>query len=98
MFLCAGTAGDLPVGDITQQDMVEGVLRVGGDGGTAFASHEVLPLQGAEETLCLADIEAGRGCYAAEPEDLAVHGGLLQELLLGPWQRVEPRGDHTLYR
>jgi hypothetical protein len=27
-----------------------------------------------------------------------VHGGLVQQLLLAPWQRVQPRCDHSLHR
>ena len=78
--------------------MVKGVLLVAGDRRPALAAHEVLALERAEQLLGLGPGKAACRCHGADPEDLPVHGGLLQELLLPGRQRIEASRDHALHR
>src|SRR6476620_12370955 len=75
---------DLPVRDVAQKRVLEGVLRVSRDCGLPLAPHEVFPLERAQPTLRV-------GREGTDPEDLAVHRRVLEQLLLRARQGVEPR-------
>ena len=89
---------DLAVGDVAEQYVLEGVLRVACDSRSSLAGDEVLSLQSAQPPLRFGGVDACGGGDAAKPEDFAVHRCLLKQLLLGAGQRVDSRGDDALHR
>jgi hypothetical protein len=88
---------DLAIGDVAEQHVLEGILRVAGDRRSSLAGDEVLPLQSAQQPLRLGEVDASRGGDTAKPEDLAVHRCLLKQFLLGAGQSVDSRSDDTLH-
>ena len=51
MLLRPGGARDLRVGDVTHEQVAEGVLALLSDGRTTLATHELLPLEPVQEQL-----------------------------------------------
>ena len=98
MLVDAPRARDLPVGDVADERVQERVLRLAGDRGAALAADELLPLERVERLVELELHAAADRGQPGGPEDLADHGGVLDELLLGGRERVEARGDHPLHR
>jgi hypothetical protein len=98
MLLRPCASRNLPVRDVAEQHVLEGVLGVAGDGRSPLAPNEILPLQRAQYMLCIDSGQTARCRDAAKPEDLPLHRSLLQQLLLGPRQRVQPGCDHALHR
>jgi hypothetical protein len=98
MLFRARAARNLAVCDVAQQNVLKGVLRVAGDRGPSLPPDEVLTLERAQSLLRLGRIDPDSRRRAAEPEDLAVHRGLLEQFLLGARQGVQSRGDHSLHR
>ena len=84
-------ARDLAVGDVADERVEEGVLRLAGDRGAAVAADELLPLERVQDALV-------RARQRARPEDLADHRRVLQERLLLRREPVDPRRDQALHR
>ena len=97
VFLGARAARQLAVSDVAEQHVPERVLRVAAHRRAALPPDEVLSLQRAQETVDVRGRGANRLCHTAQPEHLALHRRLLQELLLGARQRVDPSCDHALH-
>src|SRR5437764_8206258 len=71
---------DLAVGDVAEQYVLEGVLRVACDSRSSLAGDEVLSLQSAQPPLRFGGVDACGGGDAAKPEDFAVHRCLFKQL------------------
>ena len=84
MLLGTCAPRDLTVSNVAQQHVLKRVLRVVGDCRAPFTPDEVLPLQQPQQLLSFGGFDAGRHRDATEPEHLAVHRRLLQQLFLGP--------------
>src|SRR5439155_11518224 len=87
---------DLPVRDVADEQVPEGVLRLGGDRGRARAAYELLALERVQQLFGLPARDAVDRLDGAEPEHLADDGGILEQALLLPGERVEPRRDDPL--
>src|SRR2546421_10093523 len=85
MFLRTVRARNLPVGDVTDEEMLERVLGLTLHRTAAGPLHELLLLQGMELLF-------GRP-ERAEPENLPDHGRVLQQRLLPGRERLQARGD-----
>src|SRR5439155_18744166 len=74
-------ARNLPIRDVTDEQMLEGELGLACNGGATCAFDELLALEGVQppfEFILVA-------CQTSEPEHLAHHRGVLQERLLLGW-------------
>src|SRR5207249_6616275 len=87
--LCPPSARDLPVRDVSYEDVPEHVLTLAGDRRSPLAPHELLARQGMQLLFRLGPIDSTDRGRGAEPEHLAEHGGILQELFLAGVQGVE---------
>ena len=96
MALGPGCTRDLVVGDVADQHVTEGVLVLASDRRSALAADELLPLEGMQPLLRFVPFEAADGAHRSEPEDLAEHRRVLEELLLFGREPVEARGDDAL--
>ena len=96
MALGPGCTRDLVVGDVADQHVTEGVLVLASDRRSALAADELLPLEGMQPLLRFVPFAAADGADRSEPEDLAEHRRVLEELLLFGWEPVEARGDDSL--
>ena len=86
--------GDLPVRDVADERVGEGELALALERRAALATDEALALERVQRRrrgICVAP-------HRARPEHLADDGGVLEQLLLGVGQAVEPRGDDPLER
>src|SRR5437764_9193648 len=79
---------NLPVRDVTDEEMLERVLGLTLHGTPTRPLHELLLLQRMELLLGRAE--------RAEPEHLSDHGRVLQQRLLPRRERIEARGDDSL--
>ncbi len=91
MLLHSARAGDLSVGDVAHEQMLERILRLARNGGPAVAADELLPFERVQNVLV-------RAADGARPEDLAEHGSVLHEGLLLRRERVDARGNESLQR
>ena len=96
MAVDAACTRNLPVRHVADEHVPERVLLLASDRRAALAPNELLPLQRVQRVLCLSAFELPDRAHRAEPEDLAEDRRVLQELLLGHGQPVEPRGDDAL--
>ena len=93
----AARARDLSVGDVADERVQERILGFARDGRAALAADELLPLERVQRLVELElDTAADRG-QPCGPEDLADHGRVLHELLLGRRESVEAGRDHPLH-
>src|SRR5436190_15822320 len=83
MLLGACAPRNLAVRDIAQQHVLKGVLRIPRDHGSPLPPDEVLPLECTQQAFHLGSGQATRRRDAAEPEDLPLHSGFSEQLLLG---------------
>ncbi len=81
---------DLAVGDVPDERVEEGVLRLAGDRRAAVSADELLPLEAVQDALL-------RSGQRARPEDLADHRGVLQERFVLRREPVDPRRDQALH-
>ena len=89
-------ARDLPVRDVTDEHVQERILGLVRHRRPAGALHELLSLERMQKLL---DVLARAAVdQAAEPEDLAEHGRVLEQLLLGRGKAVDPRRDDAVDR
>ena len=95
--LGAARARDLPVRDVADEHVPERVLLFTADRRAALAPDELLPLERVQRVLCLSAFELADSAHRAEPEDLPEDRRVLQQLLLGRRQPVEPRRDDALH-
>ena len=85
---------NLPVRDVSNEQVEERVLRIVADRRPSASLDETLPLkrvQGLGDNLTRAAVDE-----TANREDLSVNGRLLQQALLLGSEPVEPRGDDSL--
>src|SRR5690242_12998105 len=95
--LGAGAARDLAVGDLADEHVAERVLLLPADRGTALPAHELLPLERVQPLPGSLQLVVSDRAYGTEPEDLAEHRRVLEELLLLGRKPVEAGGDDSLY-
>src|SRR5256885_1960183 len=62
---------DLPISDVSYEDMVERVFRLSFDGGAPFTANAVSPDEGAKTLFESVPFEAVDGCQRRGPEDLS---------------------------
>jgi hypothetical protein len=98
MLVGARDSRDLAVGDVTDEHVEEAVLVLAGYGGTACPLHEMAALQDVEPFPQTGRISASDRSERARPEHLADHGGILEQRLGRPGQRIEASGNHALDR
>ena len=89
---------DLAVGDVANEDVPEGVLRLAVDRGAAVAPDEPLALEREQPLLDPPARQASEGHEGACPERPADDRSVLEERLLGRWQGVESGRDDGLDR
>jgi len=89
---------DLPVGDVPDEQMPEGVFGVTGQRRGPLAPHELPPLKRVEPLLEHAALAVCEQHESAKPEGLADNGGVLDQLFLLEFEQIEAGGDHALHR
>ena len=88
--------GELPVGDVADERVAKGELALTGHRGVEMAAHEIALHEVVQRGLggrVVAVVESGDG---AGPEDLADHGRVAEERLVGRGQLVEASRDQRL--
>jgi hypothetical protein len=88
---------DLPVRDVPDDDVAEGVLRLPLDGRAAFAPHELLPRERPQVQIEQTSVGVADRRERTGPEHLPDDGGVLKQSLLVGRQRVEARRDDPLH-
>ena len=86
---------ELRVGDVAHERMAEGKLLLARDRRASLPAEELLPDEALHELV--RRVRAER-LDAATPEQLPQHRRVLQQLLLGRIEQVEPCGDDALDR
>jgi hypothetical protein len=94
--LGAGSARNLAVGHVAHEQVAEGVLALAGDRRAPLAADELLSLERMQPRLAFVALDSAHGAGRPEPEHLPEHRCVLQQLLLGRRQAVEPRRDDPL--
>ncbi len=90
--------GDLPVRDVADERVAEGVLVLARDGARGEPPDELLLLQRPKREPDLRGLEVADGRNRVRPEAAADHRRILEHELLVPLQRVDPRCDDSLHR
>ena len=93
---CPPGARDLPVCDVAHEDMPEHILALAADRRSPLSPHELLARQGVQALFRVGPLDSTDRGRGAEPEHLAEHGGVLQQLFLAGWQGIEARGNDPL--
>ena len=88
---------DLAVGDVAHEHVPEGVLVLASDRRAPLGAHELLARKRVEGELGVGAFAAPNRADGAEPKDLAEDRCVLEELLLGDREPVEPRRDDALH-
>ena len=98
VLLGAQCARDLLVGDVSDDGVGEGELRLAEHDRGALPPHQLLSLQLVQQVLDRPALAGADLRQRAQPERPADHGGILDEELLLHGQRVETGGDDRLHR
>jgi hypothetical protein len=91
-----GRPGQLPVGDVADQDVAEGVLALPGDRRTTLAAQQLPALQGVQAGLQGGRFGIAEGGHGPQPADLAEHGRVLHQPLVLGGEGVQAGGDDAL--
>ena len=91
MGACAIPAGQPSIRDISNQRVLEGVLRLTVDARPGLSAQELLSDRALHEPVRLFAVEIEQMCDGARPHHLADHRGPLQRLLLVVRQRIQAR-------
>ena len=94
----AGGAGDLRVADVSDQQVPEAVLGLPLHRAGARGADELLAGELVQGELDLARLARAHLGERAGPEDLAHHGGVLEQALALGGERVQAGGDQRLHR
>ncbi len=94
----AAGPGNLPVGDVADEHMPDGILRFARHRGAAVAAHELLALERVQLLLRVPGRDPGDRSDRAQPEHLPDNRGSLEQRFLVRLERVEPRGNDALHR
>ena len=89
---------NLAVGDISNEQVQEGVLALARHRGPPLATDELLSLQVVQGLLRGRPLHACDAGGGTQPEDLADHRSVLKQGLLLVGKRIEPGGDDSLHR
>jgi hypothetical protein len=89
--------GDLSVGHIPYEGVPERVFLLAVHARDQGRPDQLGALEGAQLGAYRVPVEAGHGRQRPGPEDLADHGGVLEQRLALSGQRVQPGRDERLY-